>query len=124
MKNTIEIKNLTKKYQNFSLKNISLNIPSGTIVGLIGENGAGKTTLIKSLLNIINIDSGTIKIFDKDYKQYEKDLENHIIYTHDEASFSVPTNYCEAVTLYPLLLNGTSTMDGLKTKPPHNLNSF
>lgn len=58
------------------------------------------------------------------YKQYEKDLENHIIYTHDEASFSVPTNYCEAVTLYPLLLNGTSTMDGLKTKPPHNLNSF
>ena len=58
------------------------------------------------------------------YKQYEKDLENHIIYSHDEASFSVPTNYCEAVTLYPLLLNGTSTMDGLKTKPPHNLNSF
>ena len=58
------------------------------------------------------------------YKQYEKDLENHIIYAHDEASFSVPTNYCEAVTLYPLLLNGTSTMDGLKTKPPHNLNSF
>lgn len=58
------------------------------------------------------------------YKQYEKDLESHIIYTHDEASFSVPTNYCEAVTLYPLLLNGTSTMDGLKTKPPHNLNSF
>lgn len=58
------------------------------------------------------------------YKQYEKDLESHIIYSHDEASFSVPTNYCEAVTLYPLLLNGTSTMDGLKTKPPHNLNSF
>ena len=58
------------------------------------------------------------------YKQYEKDLESHIIYAHDEASFSVPTNYCEAVTLYPLLLNGTSTMDGLKTKPPHNLNSF
>ena len=58
------------------------------------------------------------------YNQYEKDLANHIIYAHDEASFSVPTNYCEAVTLYPLLLNGTSTMDGLKTKPPHNLNSF
>ena len=58
------------------------------------------------------------------HNQYEKDLTNHIIYAHDEASFSVPTNYCEAVTLYPLLLNGTSTMDGLKTKPPHNLNSF
>lgn len=58
------------------------------------------------------------------HNHYEKDLANHIIYAHDEASFSVPTNYCEAVTLYPLLLNGTSTMDGLKTKPPHNLNSF
>lgn len=57
-------------------------------------------------------------------KQYEKDLENHIIYTHDESSFSVPTNYCEAVSLYPLLLHGTSTMDGLKTAPPKNLNSF
>ena len=58
------------------------------------------------------------------YKQYEKDLKHHIIYSHDEASFSVPTNYCEAVTLYPLLLEGTSTMDGLKTVPPKNLNSF
>ena len=58
------------------------------------------------------------------YKQYEKDLNHHIIYSHDEASFSVPTNYCEAVTLYPLLLEGTSTMDGLKTVPPKNLNSF
>ena len=58
------------------------------------------------------------------YKQYEKDLNHHIIYSHDEASFSVRTNYCEAVTLYPLLLEGTSTMDGLKTVPPKNLNSF
>ena len=58
------------------------------------------------------------------YKQYEKDLNHHIIYSHDEASFSVPTNYCEAVTLYPLLLEGTSTMDCLKTVPPKNLNSF
>lgn len=57
-------------------------------------------------------------------KQYERDLENHIIYTHDESSFSVPTNYCEAVSLYPLLLHGTSTMDGLRTTPPKNLNSF
>lgn len=66
------------------------------------------------------------KLYPKEdiHNQYEKDLANHIIYAHDEASFSVPTNYCEAVTLYPLLLNGTSTMDGLKTKPPHNLNSF
>lgn len=57
-------------------------------------------------------------------KQYELDLEHHIIYTHDESSFPVPTNYCEAVSLYPLLINGTSSMDGLKTTPPKNLSSF
>lgn len=68
MKNNIEIKKLCKSYDSFSLKNINLNIPSGSIVGLIGENGAGKTTLIKSLLGIIKIDDGDIKLFDKDFK--------------------------------------------------------
>ena len=56
--------------------------------------------------------------------QYIRDLEHHIIYTHDESSFPIPTNYCEAVSLYPLLLDGTSTMDGLRTTPPKNLTSF
>ena len=64
--NAIEINNLEKKYKNFKLGSIDLNIPSGMIVGLIGENGAGKTTLIKSILNIIKVDNGSIKIFDKD----------------------------------------------------------
>ena len=57
-------------------------------------------------------------------EQYIKDLEHHIIYTHDESSFPIPTNYCEAVSLYPLVLEGTSTMDGLRTTPPKNLDSF
>lgn len=57
-------------------------------------------------------------------EQYIKDLEHHIIYAHDESSFPIPTNYCEAVSLFPLLLDGTSTMDGLRTTPPKNLTSF
>lgn len=70
MSNVIEIKNLIKKYDNsFKLGEINLSIPSGYVIGLIGENGAGKTTLIKSILNIINLDSGCIKIFDKDNKK-------------------------------------------------------
>lgn len=64
------------------------------------------------------------EMFPEVASQYEKDLESHIIYTHDESSFPVPTNYCEAVSLYPLLMDGTSSMDGLRTTPPHNLNSF
>lgn len=65
MNNVIEIKDLNKTYDKFKLDDINLNIPKGIIVGLIGENGAGKTTLIKSILNLINIDSGNIKIFGK-----------------------------------------------------------
>lgn len=63
MKNSIEIKNITKKYDDkFSLGPINIQIPSGSIIGLIGENGAGKTTLIKSILNIIKVDQGEIII--------------------------------------------------------------
>ena len=65
MTNVIEIKNLEKNYENFSLKIDELNIPSGVVIGLIGENGAGKTTLIKSILNIIKTDNGKIKLVAK-----------------------------------------------------------
>lgn len=57
-------------------------------------------------------------------EQYLKDLEGHLIYTHDEASTPTIKNYCEAVSLYPLLIHGTSSMDGTGTKAPHWLQSF
>lgn len=57
-------------------------------------------------------------------KQYEKDINHHIIYPHDEASTPTVKNYCEAVSLYPLAMDGTSTMDGTGTKPPSHLSSF
>jgi len=78
MKNIIEIKNLTKKYTNFTLGPININIPSGQIIGLIGENGAGKTTLIKSILNIAHIDEGNVKIFEKDLKENESEIKESI----------------------------------------------
>jgi len=79
MENIIEIKNLNKKYDDkFKLGEINLNIPKGVIVGLIGENGAGKTTLIKSMLNIIKIDSGEINIFGKNYRKEEKSIKEDI----------------------------------------------
>lgn len=72
MENIIEIRNLKKRYDDkFELGEININIPGGSIIGLIGENGAGKTTLIKSILDIIKIDSGDIKIFGKNYKDTE-----------------------------------------------------
>ena len=68
MKNIVEVKKLIKKYDSkFELGPINLDIPGGMIVGLIGKNGAGKTTFMKSILSLISIDSGSIKIFGKEY---------------------------------------------------------
>ena len=57
-------------------------------------------------------------------KQYEKDLENHIIYTHDEATTPVLKYYCCAVTLYPLMLEGSGNMDKITPSAPNDIQSF
>lgn len=64
--NALEIKNLTKSYPGFTLDNLNLTLPSGCIMGLIGENGAGKSTTIKLILDMIHKDSGSIAILGKD----------------------------------------------------------
>lgn len=87
MNNILTIKNLSKKYKEFELKNICLDIPKGVIVGFIGENGAGKTTTIKSILNLINIDKGSIKIFNKDYKINEKEIKEKLGVVLDSCFF-------------------------------------
>lgn len=87
MENVIEIRNLIKSYLDFKLDITDLNIPSGTIVGLIGENGAGKTTLIKSMLNTIQIDTGEIKIFGKENKNNEAEIKSDIGVVLDNSFF-------------------------------------
>lgn len=64
--NALEIKNLTKNFKGFKLDNLSLTLPSGCIMGLIGENGAGKSTTIKLILDMLHKDSGTITILGRD----------------------------------------------------------
>ena len=64
--NALEIRNLTKSYPGFTLDNLNLTLPSGCIMGLIGENGAGKSTTIKLILDMIHKDSGSIIILGKD----------------------------------------------------------
>ena len=58
----IEIKNLTKQFTGFTLENLNLSVPGGSIMGLIGENGAGKSTTIKCLLGLLRPDSGSITV--------------------------------------------------------------
>ena len=67
--NALEIKNLAKTYQDFRLENLTLTLPTGCIMGLIGENGAGKSTTIKLILNMIHKESGSITILGKDNQE-------------------------------------------------------
>ena len=84
----IEIKNLVKRYDdNFQLGELSLDIPAGEIIGLIGENGAGKTTLIKSILDILITNKGEIKIFGKNLKNNEINIKEDIGVVLDNSFF-------------------------------------
>lgn len=70
----LQIINLTKRYENFTLNNISFDLEYSQIVGLIGPNGAGKSTTLKSILGIIHPDSGKILIDNLDIELSNKNL--------------------------------------------------
>lgn len=86
-KNAIEISGVTKKYEGFTLDNISFDVPKGSIMGFIGQNGAGKTTTIRSLLNITNIDKGEIRLLGLDHIKDEIEIKKHIAVVFDELPF-------------------------------------
>lgn len=71
MDNAIEVNGVSKSYSDFTLDNISFSLPSGTIMGLVGENGAGKSTTIKLIMNAIKADSGTISVLGKSNQSKE-----------------------------------------------------
>ena len=65
----LEIKDLTKQYDGFTLDHVSFTVPGGCIMGLIGENGAGKSTTIKAILDLIHKDEGKVTFWGKDLAQ-------------------------------------------------------
>ena len=85
--NAIEIQGITKKYDGFTLDNISFNVPRGSIMGFVGQNGAGKTTTIRSILNIIPIDSGKISLLGMDHLKNEEEIKERIAVVFDEMPF-------------------------------------
>ena len=86
--NAIEIKNLRKEYPGFLLDDISFDLPSGSIVGLVGENGAGKSTTIKLIMNAIRKDGGSITVLGTDNESPAfRQLKNDIGVVLDDAYF-------------------------------------
>ena len=90
--NAIEIKGLTKRYDGFTLDNVSFAVPKGSITGFIGQNGAGKSTTINSLLGIIRPDEGELRIFGKDIRTDELEIKQDISAVFDELPFHETLN--------------------------------
>ena len=86
--NAIEIKGLEKRYDGFQLGSLDLTLPSGCIMGLVGENGAGKSTTIKLIMNAIGRDAGEISVLGVDNRSAEfRDVKEDIGVVLDEAYF-------------------------------------
>ena len=94
----IKINNLQKNYKDFSL-DVSLEIPAGTVTGLIGKNGAGKSTTIKAILGLIKPDGGTIEVLGKNPKDFtSKDKEEFGVALSD-SGFSMMLNVNDIVKI-------------------------
>lgn len=86
--NAIEIKGLEKRYDGFQLGSFDLTLPSGCIMGLVGENGAGKSTSIKLIMNAIGRDAGEISVLGVDNRSAGfRDIKEDIGVVLDEAYF-------------------------------------
>lgn len=86
--NAIEIKGLEKRYDGFQLGSFDLTLPSGCIMGLVGENGAGKSTTIKLIMNAIGRDAGEISVLGVDNRSAGfRDVKEDIGVVLDEAYF-------------------------------------
>lgn len=89
MSYAVSIKNLNKKYKDFTLKNINLDIPTGCVFGLIGENGAGKSTLINSILGISNSEYDSLQFFGKEYEPNQKEIKEDIAVIFEQTHFDL-----------------------------------
>ncbi len=87
MEYSIKVDHLTKHYPGFSLSDVSFSLPRGTVMGFIGRNGAGKTTTIKSIMGLIHMDSGSIKVLGHDMGPDSTEVREKIGFIYDEQSF-------------------------------------
>ena len=87
MENILITENLSKKYEGFTLDEVSFQLPKGCIMGLVGENGAGKTTIIKLILNLIKKNSGSVQVFGLDNIENDPKIKNRIGVVLDESNF-------------------------------------
>lgn len=74
----LHVEKLRKEYPAFTLQEVSFSVPEGAVMGLIGRNGAGKSTTLKSMLGLVHPDGGTVRFFDREFREHEKYIKEHI----------------------------------------------
>ena len=94
----IKIKDLQKRYKDFEL-NISLEVPEGTVTGLIGKNGAGKSTTIKSILGLIRPNSGEISVMGKEPQSFTPEDKEAIGAALSDSGFSMVLTIEDVVSI-------------------------
>lgn len=87
MENILEITDLCKNYDDFSLKNVSFSLPKGYIMGFVGQNGSGKTTTIRSILNMSNPDCGKISVLGLDSVKDSVEIKDRTGVVFDQMYF-------------------------------------
>lgn len=83
----VEVRGLCKAYPAFCLNDVSFSLEEGRIAGFIGRNGAGKTTTIKSMLNLVHADGGTISYFGLSLAEHEREIKQRVGYSTGTVSW-------------------------------------
>lgn len=79
----IELNNVSKQFKGFAINDLNLTIEKGFVTGFVGANGAGKSTTIKMIMNLLQPDSGTVKLFGKSYQEAEREIKSQIGFVYD-----------------------------------------
>src|SRR5699024_10348232 len=79
----LEVRGLSKSYQDFELKDVNFQMPAGTIMGILGRNGAGKSTTMKAIMDLIKRDDGEIRVLGKSMPEEEVAVKEQVGYVGD-----------------------------------------
>lgn len=92
MENCIELKGVTRVYPKFTLNNINLSVPCGSVMGFIGENGAGKSTTIKAILGLLKKGGGSVTVLGEDASELSSATKEQIGVVFDGLAFPANLN--------------------------------
>jgi ABC-2 type transport system ATP-binding protein len=96
----LSVKNLNKTYEKFQLKDVSFSVGQGRIMGFIGRNGAGKTTTMKSMLNLVHTESGSIRFFGLEMQEHEFEIKPRIACIFGAANYYTQSKLATIAGVY------------------------